>query len=443
MELRLKLKPFQQAFLYSMAKFPALVGGWGTGKTLFALTRAVLYSEQIPDNLGVIFRKTFRSLQDSTLKDFERYTQRPVSSNREVKFPNGSSILFRHLDEIDSINQQNINLGWFYIEQADELDSDREFFMLMGRLRRPVKLSPLMSDLQLADHSGWIVANACDNWIRDLWKTKSLDDSELHEATTWDNADNLPKDYLETLRILERTKPEMYRRYVLNDWAVGGDQFVLIKRAAVDGLERISKGLKVTKRIIACDPATGGDECVIYVMNNTEIIDTLILHYQDTMKIVGELMILSHRYATDNFVVDSIGIGKGICDRLRELGKRVQDLNSASESSDPSRWYNLRAEMWWHAMEEIGDGNVVYPKDDELRKELSSVRYKVVNSNGRIQLHPKLETKKILGRSPDRADAFIYGLWGLQFVESVNPVKDRWAKDRNQGIASVTSMMAA
>ena len=133
--MQIELTPSQFDFLYSKARHPAFVGGWNTGKTLCAISRAIIYSKGIANNLGIIFRKTARSLHDSTLRDFETYTSLKVDSDRNLIYPNKSIIMFRHLDEIDSINQQNINLGWFYIEQGDELDSNREFFMLFGRLR--------------------------------------------------------------------------------------------------------------------------------------------------------------------------------------------------------------------------------------------------------------------------------------------------------------------
>jgi len=34
-----------------------------------------------------------------------------------------------------------------------------------------------------------------------------------------------------------------------------------------------------------------------------------------------------------------------------------------------------------------------------------------------LLIEPKAEIKKRLGRSPDRADAYVNGLWALQFVE--------------------------
>jgi hypothetical protein len=139
--MKIQLNRYQEDFIFSKVRFPCFAGGWGTGKTLSAISRAELYSKGIPGNLGCIFRKTARSLNDSTLQDYQKYTGNTVDSNRNYKYPNGSMIMFRHLDEMQSINQQNINLGWFYIEQGEELDSDKEFWMLFGRLRRDLKPS--------------------------------------------------------------------------------------------------------------------------------------------------------------------------------------------------------------------------------------------------------------------------------------------------------------
>lgn len=75
---------------------------------------------------------------------------------------------------------------------------------------------------------------------------------------------------------------------------------------------------------------------------------------------------------------------------------------------------NLRAEMWWYVWEEIKNKRIVYPQDLEIRRQLSTVEYRIVNSSGRIGLVPKSQTKEYLGRSPDDADAFVYGIWGLR-----------------------------
>ena len=123
-----------------------------------------------------------------------------------------------------------------------------------------------------------------------------------------------------------------------------------------------------TKKVIVCDPSMGGDECVIYVLEENEIIDQRYIHERDTMKIVGELSILSAKHKVDDIAVDVIGIGRGIADRLKELGKRVIEIQSAEKADETERFYNRRTEMWWYASEVIGKSEVPYLQDVELRR---------------------------------------------------------------------------
>jgi hypothetical protein len=54
-----------------------------------------------------------------------------------------------------------------------------------------------------------------------------------------------------------------------------------------------------------------------------------------------------------------------------------------------------------------------------LRNQLANVKYKTA-SNGAIQLESKDDiVKRTDGESPDRADAFVMGIYGLQFVPVV------------------------
>lgn len=67
-------------------------------------------------------------------------------------------------------------------------------------------------------------------------------------------------------------------------------------------------------------------------------------------------------------------------------------------------------------MEQIQNREVEPINDEELIRQLTTLRYNPPKSNGKISLELKHETKKRLGRSPDRADAFVYGLWALKEV---------------------------
>ena len=290
--------------------------------------------------------------------------------------------------------------------------------------------------MKLSERTGWLIANAGSDWIRNLWKgdrvetVKRLvgtglsepealslaDGFHLVEATTYDNADVLPADFIANLKIIEAKKPAIYRRFVLNDWDVSDDEFILIPRHEIEKLKTMTIHEPGQRRLVSCDPSYGGDECVIYAFENSKIIGTKYLYVKDTMKIVGEMVLMASQYNAGDYAVDVIGIGTGIYDRLREMKKKVIGINSA-EKATTDQHRNLRAEMWSYVSEKILNGEVKYPEDDELRKQLSSVKY-AISSSGQVKLEPKELTKKRLGRSPDRADCYVYGIWALQQVEN-------------------------
>src|SRR3989304_8130726 len=186
--LNITPKPFQSRFCLSDARFPAAIWPWATGKTLFGLWRGISLSKLINNNLGLVVRREFTDLRDSTIKDFELYTGMTVSKDtKEARFKDtGSVIMFRHGDELSAL--QNINLGWWMVEQADEFETDSEFEFLRGRLRRKNVPFP----------TGFILANAKgQNWVWKLWVNNPPSKEFFAETniTTFDNADNLPAGY--------------------------------------------------------------------------------------------------------------------------------------------------------------------------------------------------------------------------------------------------------
>ena len=76
-----------------------MTAGWATGKSLCGILRGVYLSERFAGNVGVVFRKEYVDLKDSSMSDFEKYTDWRVNrSTKDVILPNKSRILFRHLE---------------------------------------------------------------------------------------------------------------------------------------------------------------------------------------------------------------------------------------------------------------------------------------------------------------------------------------------------------
>jgi len=208
-EKELDFIPAQDGFFNTAARYPCYTAAWGTGKTAAAIARGVKASKKFPGNVGLIVRNEFVDLRDSTMVDFEKYTGLKIDSEKNCRLSNGSLIMFRHGAELSGL--QNINLGWFIIEQGEEFETDEQFQMLRGRLR-----------LEGVHHFGAIIANTNGhNWIWYLWKRADpIRDKEfvLYEAETFDNEKNLPLDFVEDLRKLEVQKPRIWRQFVKNSW---------------------------------------------------------------------------------------------------------------------------------------------------------------------------------------------------------------------------------
>ena len=56
----------------------------------------------------------------------------------------------------------------------------------------------------------------------------------------------------------------------------------------------------------------------------------------------------------------------------------------AEAATDLERFSNKRAEGYWLLREAFESQSIMIPDDDELVQELTSLKYKVVNSNGTI-----------------------------------------------------------
>jgi hypothetical protein len=472
-----ELNQYQDDFIYTEAPYPAIVTAWGTGKTMAAIIKAMDLSQQYPGNLGIVFRKEFTDLRDSTCRDFEDYTGLTINSARNVELPNGSVIMFRHLEEMNNI--QNVNLGWFWIEQAEELEEDDQYFKLFGRLRR--KGMPI---------AGFITANTNGhNWIWKLWKqgglgekirelmashpelfahlkNKDLTDlSPLFEAQTKDNAHNLPPAYLAGLEILKATKPRVYNRFVMNSWDEEDAIDIIINAELVR--ECVGRELPETsadiRKIISIDVARyGDDKAVMKAIENYAEKESQEHEKKSTMELVGLAVIMARRYGItaaekdedDNvllpgqggFAVDEIGVGGGVADRLYELGYNVVFVNAAERQDVRVGCFNRRAEIYLNGAE-LAEAKrfSVLPSDKNLIDQLAWARYKTIKSNGIYQVEAKDDIKKRKGRSPDDADAFLNGLWALPQVKPMRRAADRYERkflrlrrSRMQGGSSMT-----
>jgi len=168
-------------------------------------------------------------------------------------------------------------------------------------------------------------------------------------------------------------------------------------------------------RIISCDPSMGGDECVIYAFDGLQPRQPICLRTRDTMRIYAELVALGNITGIKDYIVDSIGIGKGILDRLKENDDyNVQEFVASEDGFADTAVANKRAELWWYIRGMVESFRLERPLDPETFRQIPYASKYKVSKTGKIQIKEKAEIKSQLGCSPDRADAWAMGVYGLQ-----------------------------
>lgn len=162
----------------------------------------------------------------------------------------------------------------------------------------------------------------------------------------------------------------------------------------------------------------------------------------DTMQTAGRVKAMYDECTTSevpsHIVVDVIGIGAGVGDRLREMGLPVVMLNVAESPAVQAKFHKRRDELWW-AMRVWFEGLDVSVRDKELVGELADVTFGYT-STGLIRVERKDDTKERLGRSPDKADALM-GTFAVSPVQ-VERMRDRYERARYRGESAGASAWA-
>jgi hypothetical protein len=164
---------------------------------------------------------------------------------------------------------------------------------------------------------------------------------------------------------------------------------------------------------------SGADKTVLALRCGDRITELRRFSLSDTMETVGYVKgALStasiHPKESAVGIIDLIGVGAGVYDRLREQGENVVPFNAAAKSDRKDRsgelgMLNMRSAAWWGLREALDPAfgpTIALPPDDSLIGDLTAPHYSVT-STGRIQIESKDDIRKRLGRSTDSGDAVV------------------------------------
>lgn len=442
-EIRLfaKQDEFAAAALSGRYRYLTYGGAIRGGKTVVLLSIFFVLCRVYPGSRWCLTRADLPKVKRNLLPTFNKFKPDffgPVNKSDWIcRAANGSEIVFMPeslKDDPEGDRFRGLEVNGFGNEEAGEIAEET----FNRQMERAGTWTILGDDGDPLEHQPpALILNTVNPTLS--WPKRRFHDP--HQAGTLEapyfylpaRADDNPHISAE-LREGWKAMPESeYRRFVLGDWTVADAPDQLIRyewvKAALEGNEpgtfgdgRGSLGVDVARY--------GNDETTLARWDGNRLagIDAYSgLGNVEVAALVRQALD-DNGIGADRCAVDSVGVGSGVVDVLRAGGYEVSEAiggaspianltlptkegEPAGDRSTAYTFRNLRSQMWWFTREALRTGRVCIDVDDpRLVDDLLSPRYKVTNDR-QVQVESKDDMKKRLGRSPDRGDAFVYGLF--------------------------------
>ena len=239
--------------------------------------------------------------------------------------------------------------------------------------------------------------------LREMWK--------CYRVSCLDSA-RVDPDFIADMKARYGEDSNAYRARVLGEFPRSDDD-TLISLDLVEAAMVREIDLDPKARIVwGVDPARFGDDSATLCKRWGKVVPEKVRSWKklDLMQLTGAI---HHEWNTTPIehrpvviLIDVIGLGAGVVDRLRELGLPVRGVNVGEQPSFGGMFVNLRAELWSKAKEWLQARDCRLPNDERLTGELTLPRYDF-HSNGKMRLESKEDMKKRGISSPDFADSFV------------------------------------
>lgn len=146
----------------------------------------------------------------------------------------------------------------------------------------------------------------------------------------------------------------------------------------------------------------GADENTVAVIDETGMVDWAHAPELNTSQKVEQIAGLWRNFNPLSAFGDGTGgYGQGAMDLAETRDMKMRSVNFAQKAFNENDYPNARTEMYLELAKEIKNGFWVC---DEVKDEILAMQVEI-NKKGQQQLLPKELAKKILGHSPDLADA--------------------------------------
>ncbi|HEY2419140.1 MAG TPA: DEAD/DEAH box helicase family protein [Steroidobacteraceae bacterium] len=240
----------------------------------------------------------------------------------------------------------------------------------------------------------------CHVMERDRWFTMRVSSADSNRVSAT---------YVQEIAARYGLDSNAYRVRVLGEFPVA-DADTLIAASLVDEAMVRPIPLDLTAvELWGIDVARFGNDASVLIKRRGNVVTEMPRRWRniDTMQLAGAIKAeydAAGQAKPALIVIDVIGIGAGVVDRLHEQNLPILGVNVAEVPSTTGRYARLRDELWVRCREWLETRAVRLPRDDQLRDDLVAPRYAFL-SDGRLQVESKNLMRARGLQSPDAADA--------------------------------------
>lgn len=212
----------QADYIDDKTRHLVILGSAGSGKTLFACIKVIMYALDHPSCRIGVFRQTLPSLKKTAwleirkLLDKYKIIYKENKSDGVITLDNGSTLSFIPLDDPKKV--RSLNLDFVYIEQCEEISKD-SYDELTLRVRGECQAEDygqILSVVQPESKSHWLYQRFY------IIKANDPDYKVVHFS--YKDNPYLSEDARKYYDSLKELDPDKYRTHTLGEWIVGSKQ---------------------------------------------------------------------------------------------------------------------------------------------------------------------------------------------------------------------------
>lgn len=249
---------------------------------------------------------------------------------------------------------------------------------------------------------------------------------ELFETFTLnaEKSENVSKEQIDRARIEYGLGSDAYKVRILGEFPSASSDG-LFSVELIDNAVVRENASKVGAEIWGLDVAEFGDDNSILCKRKGFYVRPFIAYQNLDAEPLSNAIMSEYKNAYEKPVaiyIDTIGVGAGVWSILYSKGLPVYRADVRTKTYEQGL-FNKRIEIYKRLKDNLE--LLKLPNDKELIGELSALRYEIT-ANGLMKLENKKDTKKRLGRSPDRADSL-----AITFYDEIDFI-DEFETDYNE-----------